>query len=137
MLSLPTLPCSSHKLVWPQQTSHAVFSQTLLQLPMAAANLSWAAADLSCSSNQSLKPCQCPFMEVPGCHAVSFYGGSRLPAASEQPPAPACSLGGRQCSALLFFLFGFSLRVFLGNVPLFVVTWFARWHVMLDLNAAT
>ena len=108
-------------------------------------------------------------MEVPGCLAGSFYGGSRLPfdtlenspnapaiscisnwpnaplqtfssaqsSASEQPPAPACSLGGRQCSALLFFLFGLSLRVFLGNVPLFVVTWFARWHVMLDLNAAT
>ena len=66
-----------------------------LQLPGATQ----AAADLSCSSNKSLRPWQCPFKE-----------------------------------ALISFLFSLS---FLGNVPLLVVTWFSRWHVMLDSNAAT
>ena len=66
-----------------------------LQLPGATQ----AAADLSCSSNKSLRPWQCPFKE-----------------------------------ALISFCFR---CLFLGNVPLLVVTWFSRWHVMLDSNAAT
>ena len=37
-------------------------SPALLQ-PQQQANLSWAAASLSCSSNKSLRPCQCPFLE--------------------------------------------------------------------------
>ena len=51
----------------------------LANSPNALLQLPEAAADLSCSSNKSLRPCQCPFMEVPGCRSVSFYGGSRLP----------------------------------------------------------
>ena len=71
--------------------------QTLLQLPEAAADLSWAMADFSCSSNKSLRPCQCPFMEVPGCRAMSFYGGSRLPFDSpENCPNPSAARRGRR-----------------------------------------
>ena len=42
--------------------------QTFLQLAEAAADLSWATADFSCSSYKSLRAV-----------SVSFYGGSRLP----------------------------------------------------------
>ena len=53
--------------------------QTFLQLAEAAADLSWATVDFSCSSNKSLRAVSLSFfMEVPGCRAVSFYGGSRL-----------------------------------------------------------
>ena len=47
-----------------------------LQLPGATQ----AAADLSCSSNKSLRPWQCPFKEVQGC---------RLPAFKTLKPSPA------------------------------------------------
>ena len=91
-----------------------------LQLPGATQ----AAADLSCSSNKSLRPWQCPFKEVQGCRlpafktppqtlpcssqaplrprqqvpeavAASFYGRSRLPFASPQnSPNPSLQLPG-------------------------------------------
>ena len=84
-------------------------AQTVLQLLVAAANLSWAVGHLSCSSNKALRrvsgllcrfqaAVQCLFMEVQGCRltalktaqtllqllvaaagSVSFHGGPRLP----------------------------------------------------------
>ena len=52
-----------------------------LQLPGATQ----AAADLSCSSNKSLKPWQCPFKEVQGWFA-SLQNSPKLPKPS--PAAP-------------------------------------------------
>ena len=58
-----------------------------LQLPGATQ----AAADLSCSSNKSLRPWQCPFMEVQGCLLPAFetrLPPQTLPCSSQAPLRP-------------------------------------------------
>ena len=59
--------------------------QTLpLQLPGATQ----AAADLSCSSNKSLRPWQCPFKEVQGCRLPALKTPQTLPCSSQAPLRP-------------------------------------------------
>ena len=92
MLSLPTLPCSSHKLVWPQQASHAVFSQTLLQLPMAATlqldtSLQLPLGRSMLSLRRFQAAVQCLFMEVQGCRLT----GLKTRQTSLQLAKPSCS----------------------------------------------
>ena len=55
-----------------------------LQLPGATQ----AAADLSCSSNKSLRPWQCPFKEVQGCRLPAFKTPQTLPCSSQAPLRP-------------------------------------------------
>ena len=55
-----------------------------LQLPGATQ----AAADLSCSSNKSLRPWQCLFMDVQGCRLPAFKTPQTLPCSSQAPLRP-------------------------------------------------
>ena len=55
-----------------------------LQLPGATQ----AAADLSCSSNKSLRPWQCPFKDVQGCRLPAFKTPQTLPCSSQAPLRP-------------------------------------------------
>ena len=52
--------------------------QTLLQLPEAAADLSWAVANFSCGSNKFQAAVQCLFMEVQGCRLTALKTGQTL-----------------------------------------------------------
>ena len=52
----------------------------------AAPRATQAAVILSCSSNKSLKPWQCPFMEVQGCRLPGFKTRQNFPNASLQLP---------------------------------------------------
>ena len=47
-----------------------------------------AAADLSCSSNKSLRPWQCPFKEVQGCRLPARKTPQTLPCSSQAPLRP-------------------------------------------------
>ena len=47
-----------------------------------------AAADLSCSSNKSLRPWQCPFKEVQGCRLPARKTRQTLPCSSQAPLRP-------------------------------------------------
>ena len=208
-----TLPCSSQAPLRPRQTFPAALTSPWgrgsvflwTRLPFASPQNSpnpslqlpgatQAAADLSCSSNKSLRPWQCPFKEVQGCRLPAFKTPQTLPCSSQAPlrprqtfpaaptsswgcgsvllrrsqaavcqpsklaktpqtlpcssqaplrppqtfPAAPTSPWGRGSVLLRRLLFLFCFRcLFLGNVPLLVVTWFSRWHVMLDSSAAT
>ena len=55
-----------------------------LQLPGATQ----AAADLSCSSNKSLRPWQCPFKDVQGCRLPALKTPQALPCSSQAPLRP-------------------------------------------------
>ena len=55
-----------------------------LQLPGATQ----AAADLSCSSNKSRRPWQCPFKDVQGCRLPARKTRQMLPCSSQAPPRP-------------------------------------------------
>ena len=55
-----------------------------LQLPGATQ----AAADLSCSSNKSLRPWQCPFKDVQGCRLPARKTRQTLPCSSQAPLRP-------------------------------------------------
>ena len=55
-----------------------------LQLPGATQ----AAADLSCSSNKSLRPWQCPFKDVQGCRLPARKTPQTLPCSSQAPLRP-------------------------------------------------
>ena len=85
------------------------------------------------------------FMDVQGCRLPALKTPQTLPCSSQAPlrprqtfPAAPTSPWGRGSVLLRRLLFLFCFRcLFLGNVPLLVVTWFSRWHVMLDSNAAT
>ena len=55
-----------------------------LQLPGATQ----AGPDLSCSSNKSLRPWQCPFMEVQGCRLPALKARQTLPCSSQAPLRP-------------------------------------------------
>ena len=59
-------------------------SNPSLQLPGATQ----AAADLSCSSNKSLRPWQCPFMDVQGCRLPALKTPQTLPCSSQAPLRP-------------------------------------------------
>ena len=80
-----TLPCSSQAPLRPPPKAPvrqpSKLAKTPQTLPMQLPGATQAAADLSCSSNKSLRPWQCPFKEVQGC---------RLPAFEKLPkPSPA------------------------------------------------
>ena len=47
-----------------------------------------AAADLSCSSNKSLRPWQCPFKDVQGCRLPARKTRQTLPCSSQAPLRP-------------------------------------------------
>ena len=47
-----------------------------------------AAADLSCSSNKSLRPWQCPFKDVQGCRLPARKTPQTLPCSSQAPLRP-------------------------------------------------
>ena len=55
-----------------------------LQLPGATQ----AAADLSCSSNKSVRPWQCPFKDVQGCRLPARKTRQTLPCSSQAPLRP-------------------------------------------------
>ena len=103
-----TLPCSSQAPLRPRQTflqlqqvpeavavsfyggSRLPFASlenspnASLQLPHATQ----ATADLSCSSNKSLRLWQCPFMEVQGCRLPALKTRQTLPCSSQAPLRP-------------------------------------------------
>ena len=96
-----TLPCSSQAPLRPRQTFPAAPTSpcgrgsVLLRTFKAAPNpplqlpgTTQAAADLSCSSNKSLRPWQCPFKEVQGCRLPAFKTPQTLPCSSQAPLRP-------------------------------------------------
>ena len=66
-----------------------------LQLPGATQ----AAVNLSCSSNKSLKPWQCPFMAVQGCRLPGFKTRQNSPNASLQLPGATQAAVNLSCSS--------------------------------------
>ena len=118
-------------------------------LPCSSQCATQAAADLSCSSQvprgrgsvllrrsqaavcQPSKLSQNSTKPSPAAPRRHLGRGQTFPAAPTSPWGRGSVLLSR-----LLFLFCFRC-LFLGNVPLLVVTWFSRWHVMLDSNAAT
>ena len=96
-----TLPCSSQAPLRPRQTFPAAPTSpwgrgsVLLRTFKAAPNpplqlpgATQAAADLSCSSNKSLRPWQCPFKEVQGCCLPALKTPQTLPCSSQAPLRP-------------------------------------------------
>ena len=58
-----------------------------------------AAVNLSCSSNKSLRPWQCPFMEVQGCRLPGFKTRQNSPNASLQVPGATQAAVILSCSS--------------------------------------
>ena len=99
-----TLPCSSQAPLRPRQTFPAAPTSpwgpgSVLLLPFASPQNSpnpplqlpgatQAAADLSCSSNKSLRPWQCPFKDVQGCRLPARKTRQTLPCSSQAPLRP-------------------------------------------------
>ena len=66
-----------------------------LQLPGATQ----AAADLSCSSNKSLRPWQCPFKDVQGCRLASIRNSPNSPNPPLQLPGATQAAADLSCSS--------------------------------------
>ena len=62
--------------------------QNSLNPPLQLPGATQAAADLSCSSNKSLRPWQCPFKEVQGCRLPALKTPKTLPCSSQAPLRP-------------------------------------------------